>query len=152
MAVLLFPWMVFIILLDAAIAVSVKPLPYLFMTAGPLLIVLGLWLIIQGKWLRICFLFALIPLIVLPFVDITPRKPYTRFYRSLKVGMNVDQIEKLLVKNFPDGGQFKRPVTGGYGGDKIQFILDPDDGCYNAELIELKMGNGKLIAKDYLPD
>src|SRR4030042_4905189 len=152
LVVLLLLFVGFIILLETTYPVSVMPLLYLFVIAGPFVLAVDLWFIIKRKWLRICLLLVLVPLIVLPFVDISLRKPFMRFYDSLQVGMSETQIGKLLAENFPDGGKYKHPVTYGYGSDNIQFILDPNDGRYNAESIILLMRNGKLTAKTYSAD
>ena len=152
LAVLFLFLVIYIILLEITISVSSVPLIYLFFIAGPLLLAVDLWFITKRKWLRICFILVLVPLIVLPFVDVSPRKPFMRFYDSLQEGMSEAKIDELLAKNFPDSGRFNRPVAYGYGSDHIQFTLDPNDGRYNAELILLYMRNGRLGAKEYSGD
>lgn len=148
---LLFLWLVFVLALDAALAVSLHLWLYLLLVVEALLIVICLVRLVRRNLIRICFLLFLVPFVILPFVDLSPVKPFTRFYQSIHIGMSDPEVHDLLVKHFPENGPYKRPKVY-YGDDGSSFILDPNDGCYNAEIIDLKMDDGKLSSKQYLPD
>ncbi|MEN6575556.1 MAG: hypothetical protein ABFD90_04370 [Phycisphaerales bacterium] len=90
-------------------------------------------------------------LVLLPFVSLTPVKPFRQFYSAVHNGMTQDDVRGELVRRFPPGGRFVRPVEAA-GDESLCFQLDPNDGGYNAELVVVKMADGKVTSMEYLPD
>jgi hypothetical protein len=90
-------------------------------------------------------------LVLLPYVSLTPRKPFRQFYSAIDTGMTQDDVREMLGRRFPSRGRFARPVE---HADDVQlfFQLDPGSGWYNAECVVVKMVDGKVVAKEYLPD
>lgn len=153
LAVLPLLWLGLILELEAGWVVSSLCVRvYLFLAAVTMLIVICLMWLVPRNLIRIYLLLCLTPPAILPFVDISPRKPYTRFYRSIQLGMSYNEVNDLLVKHFPENGPYNRPVGGYDGGARMDYILDPNDGWYNAELIVLKMNDGQVCSKQYLHD
>jgi len=145
-------WLGFILVLDAEFAVSLHLRFYLMLVAVALSIGIYLLWIVHRNLVRICILFSLALLAILPFVNISPRKTFIGFYRSIQISMSYTEVNDLLVKHFPENGAYKRPVGGYVGVDHMGYILDPNDGRYNAELLVLKFDGGKVCSKQYLHD
>ena len=91
-------------------------------------------------------------LVVLPFIDLSPVKPFTRFYSEVKPGMIEAEVLSRLARQFPDGGRFPCPVQRKLDDGSLWFQLDPNNGAYNAELVIVKMSEGSTVSKEYLPD
>jgi hypothetical protein len=90
--------------------------------------------------------------LVLHFVDLSPVKPYKRFFRSIREGMTRSEIEAGLHHEFPEGGRFCIPVKRSDDTNHLSFTLDPTDGSYNAEIVSVELRGGKVVRKDYWPD
>jgi hypothetical protein len=90
-------------------------------------------------------------LVLLPFLSFMPVKPFRQFYWGIHNGMTRQEVRQELNRRFPPSGRFPRPV-GGAGDESLCFQLDPNNGYYNAEIIVVKMVDGKVASKQYLPD
>ncbi len=141
--------MLFLAGLDSAWAMSLRPGFYPFALLPVLLVALFGW---RERPIQIAVLVYLAILISLPFVSLSPVKPFTRFFSALQTGMNEADVLATLGKHFPEGGTFRRPVHGRSDDGGLWFQLDPDDGAYNAEFVMIEMTNGSVTSKKYLPD
>jgi hypothetical protein len=90
-------------------------------------------------------------ILALPFTERTPVKPALRAVDDIQPGMTKQQVRTVIDRNFPDNGQFKRPVVAEYE-DVWMFTLDLDDDAYNAALIQVKFSDGKVLSAEFLPD
>lgn len=90
-------------------------------------------------------------LISLPFVACTPRKPFCQFYLAIRSGMTREEVRGELVRRFPANGRFARPVEWA-SDEEFSFLLDPNDPCFNAELVVMHVAAGKVVSKKYLTD
>jgi len=145
-------WLGFIFALDVEFAASLHLRFYLVLVVVALSLAMYLLWIVRLNLIRIFILFSFALLTILPFVNISPRKTFIGFYYSIQIGMSDTEVNDLLVKHFPENGSYKRPVGGYDGRYEMCYILDPNDGRYNAELLVLKMDNRKVSSKRYLPD
>ena len=66
--------------------------------------------------------------------------------------MTETEVTAILAEQFPEDGRFPRPVQSRADEGNLWFQLDPNDGAYNAELVVVKMENGRAVSKEYLPD
>lgn len=90
-------------------------------------------------------------LILLPFVSFMPVKPFRQFYWGIHNGMTQQEVRRELDRRFSPSGRFPRPVEGGNDA-LLSFQLDPNNGYYNAEIIDVRLMAGKVVSKEYLPD
>ena len=90
--------------------------------------------------------------ITLCFRDTFPVKPYLRFYDAVEVGMDEERVMEQLWHQFPPGSRFPVPVVSRREPELLVFVLDPDDGRYNAWVIWLTMNGGRVMEKKYSPD
>lgn len=92
-------------------------------------------------------------LVALRLTPLSPVKPFRAFYQSLKPGMSEAAVLDELAERFPDGGRFSRPaVYRPPDTERLSFTLDRTDGRYNSEIVTLKLADGHVVSKDYLPD
>jgi hypothetical protein len=91
-------------------------------------------------------------ILVLPFVDISPVKPAVRAVGEITPGMTEHQVRAVLDHHFPGDGRFKRPEIGALSENVLMFALDPDDGRYNAAIVQIKFSAGKCLSAEFLPD
>jgi hypothetical protein len=110
----------------------------------------------------------LTPVFVDP-IDLTPRKPFMRFYHNITIGMQVDQVQSLFNQHFPPDGKFRQP-TWGFGdgspvtpndndphladrpNQSLHYTLDPNDGRFNSEWLVVYFKDGQVVGAEYLPD
>ena len=80
-----------------------------------------------------------------------PVKPFRQFYWGIHNGMTQQEVRQELEHRFPPSGRFPRPVEG--ESDKLlSFQLDPNNRYHNAEIIYVRLVDGKVASKEYLPD
>ena len=95
-------------------------------------------------------LFAL-SIFTLHLVDLTPVKPYKRFYYAIQNGMTETEVLTACLREFPKNGRFPIPAFHSEA-NRMSFLLDPTTGTFNAECISLSLHDGKVTQKEYLPD
>lgn len=134
--------------LDAACALSTAPGFYLFAIV-PILPALLAW---RERVLQFSVVAYVAVLIALPFLTLSPVKPFRSFYSLVENGMTETEVSAILAEQFPVAGNFPRPVQSRTNDGDLWFRLDPNDGAYNAELVVVKMQNGRAVSKEYLPD
>ena len=102
-------------------------------------------------WLHGLFLAAYLALM---FTDLTPVKPYRRFYNSIRPGMTRAQVMQALHRQFPKDGRYPVPVLRNAADSyfEMMFFLDPNQGAYNAEGVFITMSNELVASKSYSPD
>ena len=91
-------------------------------------------------------------ILALPFLEVSPVKPAVRAVHEIRPGMSEAQVRAVLDHHFPEHGHFKRPAIGALEKDAISFVLDPNDGRYNAAIVQIKFSDGKCISAEFLPD
>lgn len=106
---------------------------------------------------RVECLLPLVPfaalLALLPQIDLSPRKPFARFYAAIEPGMTETEVLRALDDQFPSLGRYPRPsINRRVGPTQLGFILDPKDGRYDAEVVALDFENGRVATKRYYPD
>ena len=101
--------------------------------------------------LRIGGLFIAAFLIV-AVMDLTPVKPYRRFYNSIHNGMTRAEVMAELHRQFPAHGRYPVPALGNESDSQMMFFLDPLQGAYNAEGVFLGLKDGRVTSKVYSPD
>ena len=69
-------------------------------------------------------------------------------YREVLVGMSVTEVRAIVDAHFPTRKMQVQIHP------NVCFVgpLDPDDGAFNAEFFEVRLENGIVISKQYLPD
>ncbi|GEM_PF-4396656 len=65
--------------------------------------------------------------------------------------MTREEVRGELVRRFPANGRFARPVEWA-SDEEFSFLLDPNDPCFNAELVVMHVAAGKVVSKKYLMD
>jgi hypothetical protein len=140
------------LVLDLWRAISLRPAFYLFALGVPVFAILPFWRSLADKCILVSLCAYVCVISALPFISLSPVKPFTRFYSSIENGMTLEQIDVLLEDRFPSGGRYHQPVKGVRDDGSIYFNLDPGKASYNAELVVVTMVDGKSVSKEYLPD
>ena len=105
------------------------------------------------SWSNFCLgLVFVSSMVAMHYFDLTPLKPYQRFYASIRNGMTEEEVLGILHISFPEGGHFRMPTIAVSQPDRVSLILNPADGRYNAELIVLSLRDRKLAHKAFFPD
>ena len=91
-------------------------------------------------------------LLVLPVLELSPVKPAVRAVNEIRPGMTESQVRAVLDRRFPAHGRFKRPEMGTLHGGVLSFVLDPNDGRYNAAIVRIKFAAEKCVSAEFLPD
>lgn len=108
-------------------------------------------------------------LLSLNFINLTPLKPFMRFHRNISNGMTIDGVDQLFNRYFPNNGRFRRPIISvgngslitpydnkpqiaGVPDKSLQYVLDPDDGRYNAEWLIIYFNDKRVVGSEYLSD
>jgi hypothetical protein len=90
--------------------------------------------------------------LIISIADLSPVKPYRRFFAAIQDGMSRSDVMAALHRQFPDGGRFPVPRLALEQTDQLSFILDRTQGAYDAEIVLLRLNDGKVVSKSYLPD
>ncbi len=135
-------------LADEVFAVSSSPWFYVIAVGLLLPAVLPAW---RERLARLAALVYLAVLVLLAFVSLAPRKPFRQFYEAIDSGMTPDQVRAEPGRRFRLDGPFARPVEDARD-ESLWFQLDPNQGAYNAEFVVVYMVQGKVAAKEFLPD
>ncbi|MBD2486610.1 hypothetical protein [Aulosira sp. FACHB-615] len=152
--------------LDYKYAASLFWQYYVFMDVLALILLLPVYLPSRRKqelWLFIGFNLSLFALY---FVALSPVKPFTQFYLDIKHGMTIPEVQSRLNQRFPKGGRFYQPQGDFMGGNDdvwenigpvvynqhLNYILDPNNGDYNAEVVNIYFKNGKVVKVEYSGD
>ena len=122
-----------------------------FIALGILVSVLVMLLGRRKAWLVVPCAYIVFVL-ALPFIDLSPVKPAVRAVREIQPGMTESQVRAVLDRHFPEHGRFKRPEIGALHDDVLSFVLDPNDGRYNAAVVRVRFSAGKCVSADFLPD
>ena len=105
------------------------------------------------SWIALCLGSLLAAGIAVSFfADLTPVKPYKRFFVGIDNGMTETEVMAVLHREFPQGGHFPVPVLRSDDTNLLMFFLDPKQSAYNAEGVFVTLQNGKVVAKVYSPD
>jgi hypothetical protein len=138
--------------LDSAFAISVSWMACFILVVLTAALATPLFLRHRSKLIPLgCGLFAA-SIITLHFVSLSAVKPFRRFFTSAHPGMTRSEVLDQLHRNFPEGGRFPQPVTNYDGPDRLVFVLDPSKWYYNAEIVQLRLRDGKTVAKEYHGD
>jgi hypothetical protein len=91
-------------------------------------------------------------IVALPFLDLSPVKPALRAVHEIRTGMSEAQVRAILDRHFPEHGRFKRPEIGAVTNDAISFVLDRNDGRYNAAAVVIKFSEGRCVSARFFED
>jgi len=91
-------------------------------------------------------------ILALPFLELSPVKPALRAGEEIRPGMSETQVRAVLDRHFPEHGHFKRPTIGVLENDLLFFVLDPNDGRYNAAVAIIRFSAGKCVSAEFHPD
>jgi hypothetical protein len=90
--------------------------------------------------------------LILPFIALSPVKPFRSFFESVCVGMTQEEVLLQLNAHFPEGGRYAKPEWRPFVHDSLLFVLNPNDGRYDSEIVTVVFHEGGVLAKMYLPD
>lgn len=85
-------------------------------------------------------------------LDLTPVKPYRRFYDAVATGMTPSEVLAALHREFPEAGRFRVPVVTISNATTLSFLLDRTDGRWDAEIVDLDLVDGRVSGKVYMGD
>lgn len=89
----------------------------------------------------------------LHLADTSPLKPFARFYNAIEPGMTDAEVFGALNRQFLSTGRYPQPVVNRrVGPAHIEFILDPSDGRYDAEIVAVDVEEGRVLRKQYYGD
>jgi len=139
------------LLLDQSAAVTLI-WPFMLVPAllATFMILLAWRLTKKASFLGYVPIFLLL-LLTLHILELSPVKPFKRFYYSLDAGVTQAEVTYNLEKYFPRNGKYQQPSFSP-NNDRVWFALDPDDGRYNSEIIEVIFKNGRIESTRYYPD
>ena len=88
----------------------------------------------------------------LPFVSLSPVKPFRAFHAAVRPGMTEADVRAALDERFPAGGIYRRPeVTRSPGG--LLVALDRTDSRYDAEVVWVHLRDeGRVAGAEYHAD
>lgn len=111
------------------------------------------WWLSRSRMVAAATMGAVLALIALRFVALSPVKPFREFFGQLEPGMSESEVLGALARNFPADGRYAVPtVYSAPEHERISFILDRTDGRYNAEGVSVSFEDGKLKIAQYSPD
>jgi hypothetical protein len=90
-------------------------------------------------------------ILVLPLLN-NPAKAAHRIIDEIRPGMDESEVRAVIDRHFPRGGPLHRPDIGPVHEDRISFNLDPNDGRYNAALVQIQFAAGKCVGAEFLAD
>jgi hypothetical protein len=149
---LLLPISFFIIEVDKGVAASRSAVFELIFISFGVAIGAAAFLIGRHKAFLVLPSVYILFLIALPFIDLSPVKPALRAGDDMRPGMNAREVIATIDRHFPEGERFRRPEMYWPASDRLRFVIDPDDGRYNAAFLEVDFANGKCIRTRFLPD
>jgi uncharacterized membrane protein len=85
-------------------------------------------------------------------LDLSPVKPYKRFFAAIQPGMTETEVMTKLDQQFPTDGAHPVPVRHDFRTNEISFALDPKESAWNAEAIVIHLDNGRVVSKEYWRD
>jgi hypothetical protein len=88
-------------------------------------------------------------MLFLHFADVSPVKPFRRFFAAVQKGMTDEEVMALLHREFPVGGGFPVPVRYDFRPGEIDFGLGPQGSAWSAEGIIIHLENGRVTNKQY---
>jgi hypothetical protein len=86
------------------------------------------------------------------FLDLSPVKPYKRFFAAIQPGMTEAEVLQILNHQFPASGPFPVPVRSDFTTNEISFALNPKESAWNAEAVVIHLDNGRVLSKEYWRD
>ena len=92
-------------------------------------------------------------IIALHFLEISPAKPFLRFYGAIEDGMTSTEVIAILHREFPPAGRNPLPVDLSAADQTwMSFFFDPRQGADGAEEIVVTLRHGRVVGKGYVPD
>ena len=104
------------------------------------------WAVLILPVLYVLFIF------ILPFLNLNAVKPTCRALKEITPGMNEQQVRSVFNKNFPKDGPFKMPNMGSINESRMLFVVDPNDGCCDAAVVQINFVNGKCASTEFMAD
>ncbi len=87
-------------------------------------------------------------IVTLPRIDWDVAKPFVRAFHQIHPGMTRADVEVVMRREFLG----KKAPTPTWKAQTGHYILDPDDGAFNAEILFLQMTDGRVTSVEYLMD
>lgn len=91
-------------------------------------------------------------MLVLPFINLSPVKPAVRAVNQIQPGMTQAEARAVVEQHFPTGGRFKPPTLVTEEADRLAYVIDPDDGAYNAAFLVVRFSDGKSVSAEFQGD
>lgn len=114
--------------------------------------IIALWRTTGKKSQLIYLAVFFVCFVSLRLFEISPVKPFRKFYLDLHPGLTQPDITSKLEHYFPNGGRYKQPSATLVDDDSMVVVLDENDGRYNAEVVHIVFQNGHLKSAAYYPD
>jgi hypothetical protein len=117
-------------------------------------IVVGTLVMLIGRHKALLFVPSayILFMLALPFVDQSPVKPAVRAVHEIRPGMSESQVRAILDRHFPEDGRFKRPEIGALHEGVLSFVLDRNDGRYDATGVRVRFSAGKCVSAEFNQD
>ncbi|MEM6840316.1 MAG: hypothetical protein AAF609_26225 [Cyanobacteria bacterium P01_C01_bin.120] len=91
-------------------------------------------------------------MLALPFTNPSSVKPAVRAVNAIQPGMTQAEARAVVNRHFPEEGRFKPPMLVTEEVDRLAYVLDPDDGAYNAAFIVVRFSGGKSVSAEFQAD
>ena len=114
--------------------------------------IIAMWRATGKKTQLIYLAVFFVAFVILRAFEISPVKPFRKFYLDLHPGLTQPDIASKLQHYFPNGGRYKQPSATLVDDDSMVVVLDQNDGRYNAEVVHIVFQNGHLKSAAYYPD
>lgn len=80
-------------------------------------------------------------------------RTYKAFYRDIEIGMKREDVDALLERRYPAGGERQRPMLMNNAADAVGYFMNPEESTEpNCEGIFLKLKDGRVTEKQYSAD
>lgn len=80
-------------------------------------------------------------------------RTYKAFYRDIEIGMKREDLDALLERRYPAGGERQRPKLMNNAADAVGYFMNPEESTEpNCEGIFLKLKDGRVTEKQYSAD
>ena len=106
----------------------------------------------QSRFALIILCALTIFILIQHFLDLSPVKPYKRFFAGIRPGMTENELFQILHREFPTHGPFPVPVRFDFRMNEISFALNPTERAWNAEAIIVHLDHGRVVSTEYLRD
>ena len=111
----------------------------------------ALLLLFRKKSFFVYLVLYILCFVSLPFTSLFPTKPLYRSYYRFEPGMTMEEVTGIMREEFGKAG-FKMPTLDHVGEDYHFYVLDPDDGWWNAYWIQIYFKDNRYQRTKISPD